>query len=112
MNIQKPDIEKDPLKHLTKGVAMKMVRVMMLTAAVMACGAWVSFAGTSQKPADSTKTAVCDTTKCKLHGSHADAMKNCPLHKGMKCTMADSAECKRMHGKADSTEHHSEKPGK
>jgi hypothetical protein len=104
MRIQKADIEKGSNKHnLTKGVAMKMARAMVLTAAVMACGAWVSFAGTGQKTADSTKAFVCDTAKCRLQGSHADNKTSCPIHKAMKCNMDSSPKCKYMHAKADST---------
>lgn len=80
-----------------------MLRAMMLTAVLMAGGAGLSFAGTGQKTADSTKAFVCDTAKCKSMGCHADAMKNCPLRNGKKCTMADSAQCMRMHGKTGST---------
>jgi len=91
---------------------MKTVRAMMLTTALIVCGAWVSFAGTEQKTADSTKAVVCDTTKCKLHSSHEVGMKNCPLHKGMKCKMAGAADCKYMHEKADSTGRNPDKSDK
>jgi hypothetical protein len=70
---------------------MKTMKIIVLTAAIMVCGACIA--------ASASGPSKCDTTKCQIRSCHVGGEQACAGHKGMKCEKAGTAECKDMHAK-------------
>jgi hypothetical protein len=91
---------------------MKTMRVIMLTAVMGIFGVLITASGAEtqkEKNVDAVTAIACDTTKCQVSSCHVGRMQVCTGHKGMKCEMAGTADCRDMRTKGTCTGHSPEK---